>query len=64
MSRNTDTSIHDGWDTWTVEDLTKELLDRLRYFYAQTDGMMRFPPNAEGDMLKLAHVLCRKLQDA
>lgn len=61
MTPSTNQPNSDGWDAWTVEDLVKELRNRMRYFYAQTDGTMRFPSSAEGDMLKMAHVICGKL---
>lgn len=50
---------HAGADQWVRErtevELRKEILDRMSYFYLQTDGSMRFPSSAEGDTLKLVH---------
>jgi hypothetical protein len=42
------------------EDLLKEVIDRLHYFYLQTDGSMKYPNSAEGDILKLVYKLLVK----
>jgi hypothetical protein len=39
----------------TQADLKGEILDRMNYFYLQTDGTHKWPNNAEGDLLKMAH---------
>lgn len=39
----------------TQDDLKGEILDRMNYFYLQTDGTYKWPNNAEGDLLKMAH---------
>ena len=39
----------------TQADLKGEILDRINYFYLQTDGTHKWPNNAEGDLLKMAH---------
>ena len=45
------------WVDWPKEELATELRNRMRYFYGQTDGTMQFPSSAEGDLLKMMHVL-------
>lgn len=37
------------------EAIATEIRNRMFHFYAQTDGTMRFPNSAEGDILKLVH---------
>lgn len=37
--------------------MTKEICDRMNYFYRQTDGTMIFPSSAEGDLLKMVNAL-------
>lgn len=48
-----------------------ESLDRINYFYKQTDGTFNFPNSAEGDVLRIAqqeildlHVMYRMLKRA
>jgi hypothetical protein len=46
--------------TWVgvrKDALAAEIGNRMRHLYARTDGTMRFPSSAEGDLLKLVHVL-------
>lgn len=45
------------WSDWPKDELATEIRDRMRHFYAQTDGTMKFPSSAEGDLLKMVHVL-------
>lgn len=45
------------WDDWPKEELATEICDRMRHFYGQTNGTMKFPSSAEGDLLKMVHVL-------
>ena len=45
------------WEDWPQDELATEIRDRMRHFYAQTDGTMRFPSSAEGDLLKMVQVL-------
>jgi len=45
------------WIDWPKDELTQEIRDRMQYFYGQTDGTMQFPRSAEGDLLKMVHVL-------
>jgi len=44
------------WNAWRKDKLATEIRNRMRHFYAQTDGTMRFPSSAEGDLLKMVHV--------
>jgi hypothetical protein len=37
------------------QDLAKEILNRIDYFYLQTDGTHLFPNSREGDLLKMVH---------
>ena len=48
------------WEDWSKEDLKREILDRMRYFYLLTNGNMRWPSNAEGDILKMVYILLNK----
>ena len=48
------------WDDWSADELTKEILNRINYFYSQTDGTFRFPNNAEGDLLQITYKLLTK----
>ena len=38
-----------------------ESLDRIDYFYKQTDGTYNFPNSAEGDLLRIAQQEIRDL---
>jgi len=33
----------------------QEIIDRMNYFYRQTDNSMKFPNSAEGDLLKMIY---------
>ena len=33
----------------------QEIWDRMNYMYRQIDGLMRFPNNYEGDLLKMVY---------
>ena len=55
---------YSSWVSWSTDALVKEMQDRMRHFYDQTDGTMNFPNSAEGDLLKIAHVLLSKLEAA
>jgi hypothetical protein len=39
----------------TSDELRREILDRMNYFYRKTDGSMNFPNSCEGDLLKMIH---------
>jgi hypothetical protein len=44
------------WEAGRPSDaIGREIIDRLNYFYLQTDGSMKFPNSAEGDILKMVH---------
>ena len=45
------------WVDWPKDELARELRTRMWHHYAKTDGTMCFPNSAEGDMLKMVHVL-------
>jgi len=45
------------WVDWPKDELATEISNRMRHFYGQTDGTMQFPSSAEGDLLKMVHVL-------
>ena len=53
-------SAGSAWDSWSTADLAREIESRMVHFYGQTDGSMRFPSSAEGDILKMVHALLRK----
>jgi hypothetical protein len=42
---------------WPKEELATEIRNRMWHFYGQTDGTMKFPSSAEGDLLKMVNVL-------
>lgn len=46
-----------GWAGWSKVEIADELRRRMAHFYGQTDGTMRFPNSAEGDLLKMVHHL-------
>lgn len=46
-----------GWESWSKVQIADELRRRMNHFYRQTDGTMRFPQNAEGDLLKMVALL-------
>lgn len=46
-----------GWEGWSRSEIAEELRSRLTHLYKQTDGSMRFPSSAEGDLLKMVHLL-------
>lgn len=46
-----------GWAGWSKVEIADELRRRMLHFYGQTDGTMRFPNSAEGDLLKMVHHL-------
>lgn len=50
-------SAKSPWDSWTKVEIADELRRRMAHFYGQTDGTMKFPNSAEGDLLKMVHVL-------
>lgn len=37
------------------EQLIKEIVDRIHYFYLRTDGTFNWPNSAEGDLLRLVY---------
>ena len=45
------------WADWPKNELAMEIRNRMQFFYGQTDGTMQFPSSAEGDLLKMVHVL-------
>ena len=45
------------WGDWPKDELTREICTRMHYLYGRTDGGMKFPNSAEGDVLKMVHVL-------
>lgn len=49
-----------AWASWSAADLTREIQARMNHFCRQTDGTMRFPSSAEGDLLKMVHALLAK----
>jgi hypothetical protein len=49
-----------AWDQWEAEELRREIAARMTHFYGQTDGTMRFPSSAEGDLLRMVQTLMRK----
>jgi hypothetical protein len=51
------------WNTWSAPDLMKEIRDRMKHFYGQTDGTLKVPNSAEGDILKMVALLLDKLGD-
>ena len=50
-------SAESPWATWSKVDVADEIRHRMAHFYLQTDGTMKFPNSAEGDILKMVHVL-------
>jgi len=52
------------WNTWNKDALIKEIQNRMRHFYGQTDGTMNFPNSAEGDLLKMVHVMLSKQEES
>jgi hypothetical protein len=46
-----------GWEGWSKVQIADELRRRMNHFYRQADGTMRFPQNAEGDLLKMVALL-------
>jgi hypothetical protein len=54
----------DGWVGWSKHALENELRARMAHFYGQTDGTMKFPSSAEGDLLKMVHRLLTQNNDA
>lgn len=50
-------SAESPWATWSKVDVADEIRRRVAHFYLQTDGTMKFPNSAEGDLLKMVHVL-------
>jgi hypothetical protein len=51
------------WASWTKNALIQEIQDRMRHFYGQTDDTMNFPNSAEGDLLKMVHVMLSKTDE-
>lgn len=49
-----------AWSSWPKEKLRREIGARMRYFYGQTDGTLRFPSSAEGDLLKMVASMLSK----
>lgn len=41
-------------------ELAREIQARMVHFYGQTDGTMKFPSSAEGDLLKMVHKLLKR----
>jgi hypothetical protein len=45
------------WESWSKRDLKREIQQRMLYFYGRTDGTIALPNSAEGDILKMVHIL-------
>lgn len=55
--RSLPTATGSGWESWDKVSVADELRRRMRHFYLQVDGTMKFPNSAEGDLLKMMHHL-------
>lgn len=39
----------------------QEILDRVHYMYLRTDGTIEYPNSYDGDLLKIAYELAKKV---
>ncbi len=47
----------------TKKEYGQEVIDRINYFYLQTDGSLKFPNSADGDILRMVYKLLTNKED-